>query len=396
MVTKVSKRGLLYLLVIIFPLLISLPVILYHSYYSQKVKKGFSQENILFQDNFDQLNSFWYGFDRNPGRWEWLVGGGKEGGGYHHFHEGAWGHDSFALFKDKNFTDFSLQADLKILSGNAGIQGRVTYTNLGADSPSLGGYRCVLGDNGNLRLQRYRLTQPSGYVGDYRNPLNLREVGFAYQSNEWYSLKMELSGNTIRCFVDGVLKAEYTDTNSLSEYEISQGKTQNGAVFKNGTVGFITYGANVYFDNLVVRSLDGDGTTPTPTPSGAVTPTPGGLTLSFKVAGEGLEPAGQTKIKVSLSAVDNGFTKDIILPDNGQVENVGLEGLTVGRTYDFILSCIGYLSQKMSVTLVSGRNPSSGYLDFGTLRPGDLNGDGQINGLDWSIMKMNYGESGEE
>jgi hypothetical protein len=49
------------------------------------------------------------------------------------------------------------------------------------------------------------------------------------------------------------------------------------------------------------------------------------------------------------------------------------------------------------LTITAGQNPpAGGYLDFGLLKAGDLNGDDQINGLDWSLLKNQYGESGQE
>ncbi len=265
-----SRTKLIPFLLVIFPLLLVLPISLLFLQFSQAPKKSMGQQEILYQEDFNQGATDWDylhpSFNPPPGTWEWVGSGGVTGGAYHHQYpsSGTWGHDNFAYLKNKNFTDFSYEADIKILAGNAGIQGRVTVDNPNASLPVLGGYRCDLLQGNKIKIQRYRLIQPSGQIGDHRNPLDLKVADFSWQSGQWYKLKMEIEGNTIRCFVDGSLKLEYTDTNSLSEYEIQQGKTQNGAIFKNGTIGFFTYSANAYWDNLVVKPIGAGGPTATP------------------------------------------------------------------------------------------------------------------------------------
>lgn len=141
--------------------------------------------------------------------------------------------------------------------------------------------------------------------------------------------------------------------------------------------------------------------TPVPgTPTATRTPTPTSTpstsnTIYFKAdfLGFSSEDVG---ISVTIKVKDNDFSKALVLSDDGKSEAVSLEGLEVGENYDFLLSSTGFLTGKKSLTLKAGRNPASGYLDFGTIGTGDLKNDNQINGLDWSLMKSNYGESGEE
>jgi len=141
--------------------------------------------------------------------------------------------------------------------------------------------------------------------------------------------------------------------------------------------------------------------TPTgPTPTGATaTPTPtggaGGLTLSVAARLQGFSADNQQKVLLTVNAKGTSFTKSFILPESGVLESLDLTGLQAGQTYNLIFSSWGFLSIKKNVTLVSGRNPSIGNLLLGTFKSGDLNGDNQVNGLDWSLMKMHYGESSE-
>lgn len=134
-----------------------------------------------------------------------------------------------------------------------------------------------------------------------------------------------------------------------------------------------------------------------PTLTPPVTPPvfPAESSLFFKVKFQGLPESNYPPMGVSLKAKGTNFEKFVILSEKGESGEISLEGLQPEKTYDFLLSCWGFLTSKKTLTLKKGRNPDSGYLDFGTLKAGDLNGDDQINGLDWSLMKMYYGSSGD-
>jgi hypothetical protein len=136
--------------------------------------------------------------------------------------------------------------------------------------------------------------------------------------------------------------------------------------------------------------------TPTPTPSGSATPSPSpsGATLNFKARFTGLTE-DKRSLKVTLTAKNTSWTQEAVTQSNGTYSGISLVGLTVGQTYDFVLSAHPYLIAKKSLTITTGVNPSSGFLDFGELKTGDLNKDNEINGLDWSLMKMSFGRSGE-
>jgi len=119
-------------------------------------------------------------------------------------------------------------------------------------------------------------------------------------------------------------------------------------------------------------------------------------TLFFKAGFKGYSITNQPEMLVILKAVGTTFSQKTTLNEAGESAAVPLTGLNVDQTYDFILSSSGFLSEKKSLTINGGRNPASDFFDFGVLRSGDLNSDGQINGLDWSLMKINFGESNPE
>lgn len=116
--------------------------------------------------------------------------------------------------------------------------------------------------------------------------------------------------------------------------------------------------------------------------------------LFIKADFEGL-PEDSRDVAVTIRT-GNNYSQTVVLSKEGKSGPIPAIGLTVGQDYDFILSSWGFLSVRKSHKLLAGRNPASGFLDFGTLRTGDLNGDNQVNGLDWSLMKLNFGENGQK
>jgi len=136
------------------------------------------------------------------------------------------------------------------------------------------------------------------------------------------------------------------------------------------------------------------GLSPTPTP--LPTPIPEENVLYFKVRFDIVSLTGQPEgFLFTLKALGTDFSKNVIVPKSGEEVAVSLAGLEEGQTYDLVLCSHGFLSAKRTLTINSGRNPAEGSLDFGFLKIGDLNKDNQINALDWSWMKLNYGSSGE-
>lgn len=148
---------------------------------------------------------------------------------------------------------------------------------------------------------------------------------------------------------------------------------------------------------LVRKAAEG-GIIPTATP--IPDPSSGMSKLNFMVRFEGLLGNFHPDLLVTLKVKEANFTKSAVISANdGNIKEISLTGLALGETsrnFELILSAPGFLAVKKTYPLAIGRNPPiGGYFDFGTFRIGDLNGDNQINGLDWSLMKQSFGESGE-
>jgi len=134
--------------------------------------------------------------------------------------------------------------------------------------------------------------------------------------------------------------------------------------------------------------------TPTPSPdeSPSVITTPTKMILNLEVSFKGRKPEDQG-LEINLLMPEIEIAHSIQLKENGTYNDLSLDDLEVNKNYNFLVHKRPYLAVKQSLKINEGDNPESGFLNFGTLKPGDLNGDNQINGIDWSIMKKKYGES---
>lgn len=145
------------------------------------------------------------------------------------------------------------------------------------------------------------------------------------------------------------------------------------------------------------RTKIGDITVQGISPSPSPTPTQLPINLNLKAKFGGATEDQNFLVKILVTG--SNFFDQIMMKDNTIYQNLLLEGLSLDRDqpYEFILSAFPFLSTKKSLTIKEGANPkNSPALDFEELKTGDLNGDNQINGLDWSLMKTNFGERGEE
>lgn len=133
------------------------------------------------------------------------------------------------------------------------------------------------------------------------------------------------------------------------------------------------------------------------TPSVSPTPT-GQQANSFLNLKAGFQAAFTNQsLLAKLVARGTDFVTHTILINQQILQNLPLPGLAANQNYDLSLFSVPFLSSKRALNLKTGANPSAvDVLEFGTLRTGDLNGDDQINGIDWSLMKLNYGQTGEE
>ncbi|OXT06732.1 hypothetical protein CE561_09915 [Thermoanaerobacterium thermosaccharolyticum] len=132
----------------------------------------------------------------------------------------------FAIAGDTSWTDYSVEADVQ-LNGNGtaypGILARYT------DNTHYYMFRLDPTNLSTLELSK-NIGSTSGII--------LASKSFPTTINKWYNLKMELRGNSIKCYVDGTLVFDVQDS-SLS----------------SGKIGFRAKWGPISIDNFVVRDL---------------------------------------------------------------------------------------------------------------------------------------------
>ncbi len=129
---------------------------------------------------------------------------------------------------------------------------------------------------------------------------------------------------------------------------------------------------------------------PSPSPSPSSSPsTEAGLVFTASLAG--LSEEGHQLLAATLYAEGTDWIRQAILDyeGNGWVD---ISELDQSETYNFFLKIHPSFISEKEVDLANLPE----IVDFGELKTGDLNADNEINGLDWSWMKMYFGEGGEE
>ncbi len=131
---------------------------------------------------------------------------------------------------------------------------------------------------------------------------------------------------------------------------------------------------------------------PAPSTSPTTSPSPAPEeALIFTASPSGLLDEGQSLIAATLYAEGTDWVKQTILNYEGKGW-VDISELDQSETYNFFLKAHPFLIVKEEVDLANLPE----IVDFGELKTGDLNADNEINGLDWSWMKMYFGENTNE
>ncbi len=95
-------------------------------------------------------------------------------------------------------------------------------------------------------------------------------------------------------------------------------------------------------------------------------------------------------IKVKELATSHAFSNPSAA---GEISSLALGTLVLGNTYNLELHVPGYLAKKSTLQISSGSNPSSGFLNYGNLTPGDINDDAVINTFDLNQLFSSWGTS---
>lgn len=223
------------------------------------VMKGYPPSSpATLEDHFDTDANNWTPFLEyrrlKPEQWYWDAGGGYQGGGYrHNMNLGdAEAHDALSMYiqeGSQEWTDYRLQAKVNLVSGGQiGVWFRGTFEDeAGLNGRKLTGYYFSMTPT-KLKLWQMRTEDECGddctpwYLYHFANPMLLTEVTHSSSRAIWYTIKVEVQGSLIKCYVNDVLKIQYNDT--------------VGTTFLQGTVGFYVYKAeDARFDDVLVEPL---------------------------------------------------------------------------------------------------------------------------------------------
>jgi hypothetical protein len=221
--------------------------------------KGFSPVlPASLEDHFNSNANNWTPFLNywrlKPEQWYWDAGGGYPGGGYRHnmYLGGTEAHDALSMYiqeGSQEWTDYRFQARVNLVSGvDIGVWFRGTFVDEGGgNGRKLTGYYFLLDPlHDTLALWQMQTDEEcTDCTANYSfsNPMTLVTLsGVPLYLNHWYTIKVEVAGPLIKCYVDDALKIEYNDT--------------VGTTFLQGTVGLFVYKASdARFDDILVESL---------------------------------------------------------------------------------------------------------------------------------------------
>ncbi len=95
-------------------------------------------------------------------------------------------------------------------------------------------------------------------------------------------------------------------------------------------------------------------------------------------------------IKVKELATSHAFSNPSAA---GEISSLALGTMVLGNTYNLELHVPGYLAKKSTLQVSSGSNPTSGFLNYGNLTPGDINDDTVINTFDLNQLFSSWNTS---
>ncbi len=170
---------------------------------------------IAFNDDFDDGNDD--GWTTYGGTWSVINNEYKviSGDGYK------------SIADNMNYTDFTYTANVKVINdsswSDAGLMFRVTNPTLGADN--FNGYAATLSaDRNKVLLAKFS-----------NNWQSIAETSMILDPNTFYELKVLAVGDSIKVYVDNVIKIDTTDS-----------------TWSSGGVGLRTYRTDAYFDTVSV------------------------------------------------------------------------------------------------------------------------------------------------
>lgn len=186
----------------------------------------------LFSDNFESGN--YNNWNTQNGSWSIVTDGSKVLRQSSTSEGRAW-------LKNSSWNDQSVQARVKVTNFNGSNRALVCARMADGNN-----YYAVAIQSGKLELRR----KISG------STTTLTSKNMSFSTNTWYTIRLDVVGNTLTAYVNDAQQLSATTTGRTS-----------------GTAGLIGMKAAVNFDDVIVTG-PGSAPNPTPTPTSTVAPTP--------------------------------------------------------------------------------------------------------------------------
>ncbi|MBD0380848.1 right-handed parallel beta-helix repeat-containing protein [Paenibacillus sp. WST5] len=196
----------------------------------------------LFIDDFEDGNAI--GWTTQNGAWEVVQDGGS------YVYQQTSTSEGRASAGNSAWTDYSVEAKVNVSNWNG--SNRAYVAGRYKDGNNFYAASLYNSNGGKLEIRK----KVSG------STTTLATKDFSLATGTWYNVKLEMTGSTIRMYVNGSLELSATDSSLTS-----------------GAIGLIAYKTAAKFDQVVVSDTSGSPSptptaTPTPSPSTSPTPTP--------------------------------------------------------------------------------------------------------------------------
>lgn len=195
-----------------------------------------AQTQTIFTEDFEDRKA--NGWTKSGGSWSVITDGSQV------YRQSRLSSDALVRAGSSSWTNYAVEARIKPLNFN----GDNRFVALIARAQSSNNYYYLaLRSNNTLELKK--LVAGSSTT--------LASKSFTVSTLNWYSVKLEVVGTSLKAYVNGVLQLTATDSK-----------------FQSGNIGGATFYASAEFDDFVVTNLSTTNPTPTQTPTATPTNTP--------------------------------------------------------------------------------------------------------------------------
>ncbi|NLY73877.1 MAG: DUF1080 domain-containing protein [Firmicutes bacterium] len=237
-----------------------------------------SGQSALFSDNFESGN--YNNWTTSSGTWSVVADGSRT------LRQSNTSANCYA-YAGSSWTNYSVQAKLKVLSYNgsnrmAGLMARFQDTN--------NFYFLRFSNSNQLEIRK----KVNG------STTSLASKSYTCSAGSWYTLRLDVNGNTLIAYVNGVQQLTATDS-----------------TFASGRIGVTFNYASGQIDDVVVTALSGGAPTPTPTPRPTATPVTNGSIYYVSPSGTSSNPGTINQPTTLTSAIGKVVPGDTIYMRGG-------------------------------------------------------------------------------